>query len=59
MLLYTSSAPFPPGFGDLLARYVEGGGGVLVMAVATNAGTYGLSGRFDTERQHTLHISIT
>jgi hypothetical protein len=48
--IYTWSAStiYPPGFCDACADYIDAGGSVIVGAIATNTGTYGMAGRYET-----------
>jgi len=49
VLTWTGTHRYPENFGDMLADYVDLGGGVVVAAKAHNTDAYGLTGRFDQE----------
>jgi len=48
VLAFSSSAfTYPDELGDVLADYLEGGGGVVVAAIASDADCHGIGGKFD------------
>jgi hypothetical protein len=55
VLVFSSSAfTEPDDLGDILADYLDGGGGVVVAAIATDSDCHGVGGRFHREKYSAL-----
>jgi len=55
ILIFSSSAfSDPEEIGDILADYIDAGGGVVVAAIAGDSDNHGISGRFERDEYHAM-----